>query len=50
MNDTLAKDKTIKNLHEVICPICNENCFIEIKDFKISLYGCKNNHKKLIYY
>ena len=46
INDTFAKDKTIKNLNEVICPICNENCFIEIKDFKISLYGCKNNHKK----
>ena len=46
INDTFAKDKTIKNLNEIICPICNENCFIEIKDFKISLYGCKNNHKK----
>ena len=45
-NDNLTKDIVIKNLNEVLCPFCNENCLIEIKDYKISLYGCKNNHKK----
>ena len=30
---------------EVICPICKENCLIIIKDYKITLYGCKQNHK-----
>ena len=29
---------------DIICPKCNDNCFIEIKDFKIRLYGCKKNH------
>ena len=30
---------------DVICPECGENIFINIKDFKINLYGCKNDHK-----
>jgi hypothetical protein len=29
---------------EIICPKCYENCLIEIKDYKIKLYGCKNDH------
>lgn len=32
--------------NEIICPTCKENCLIEIKDYKISLYGCKNYHRK----
>jgi len=30
---------------DIICPKCKENLFIEIKNFKINLYGCKNNHE-----
>ena len=30
---------------DIICPECRENIFINIKDFKINLYGCKKNHK-----
>ena len=30
---------------EVICPRCKENCFIKIKDYKIILYDCKQNHE-----
>ena len=30
---------------EVICPQCDESCRINIKDYKINLYECKNNHK-----
>ena len=30
---------------EVICPKCLENCLINIKDYKISFYQCKNGHK-----
>ena len=29
----------------IICPECKENIFIDFKDFKINLSGCKNNHK-----
>ena len=30
---------------EIICPKCFENCRINIKDFKINLFGCKNGHQ-----
>lgn len=29
----------------VVCPECKENTFIKIKDYKIELYNCKNNHQ-----
>ena len=29
----------------IICPQCNENAFISIKDFNISISGCKSGHK-----
>ena len=29
---------------EMICPICKENCLIEINDFKITFHKCKNDH------
>ena len=38
------KDKEIL-LNEIICPKCKENILIDIKDYKINLYGCKNGHK-----
>lgn len=33
------------NINDIICPECGECVFINIKDYKITLYGCKNNHK-----
>ena len=32
------------NNKDVICPICQENCFIKINNYKINLFGCKNGH------
>ena len=29
----------------VICPQCKEICLLNIKDYKIILYGCNNRHK-----
>ena len=43
------KDKNVKNdiiSKEIICPECKDNIFIDIKNFKINLYGCKQNHNK----
>ena len=34
--------------NEVICPRCKENCLIKIKDYKIVLYNCKDNHETII--
>ena len=31
-------------LNEVICFECKENSFINIKNYKINLFGCKNGH------
>ena len=33
------------NSKEIICPQCSENCRICFKNFKISLYQCKNKHR-----
>ena len=30
---------------EIICPKCEKSCYIDIFDYQILLYGCKNNHK-----
>ena len=30
---------------DIINPICKENTLIDIKDYKINLNKCKNNHK-----
>ena len=32
--------------NDIICPTCNENILIDIKDYKINLNDCKNNHNK----
>ena len=42
---TIINDN-IKEAKEVICPECKENILIKIEDYKISMYNCKNNHKK----
>ena len=39
------KNKKILKNKEIICPICGETCLFNIKDYKITLYDCKNNHK-----
>ena len=31
--------------HEVICPFCKEYCEFEMKNYRITLSGCKNGHK-----
>ena len=36
LNNIISKD--------IICPECKENILIDISDFKIKLYECKNNH------
>ena len=38
-NNSIMKSK------DIICPECGENINIKIKNYKISLYDCKNGHK-----
>ena len=44
LNNDIREIKEIIS-KDIICPECGENIFINVKDFKINLYGCKNNHK-----
>ena len=30
---------------DIICPECSDNCRINIRNFKIKFYGCKNKHR-----
>ena len=38
-------NKNIIKSKNIICPECGDNIRIEIKNFKIDSYECKNNHK-----
>ena len=42
-SDPVANENIV-NSKEIICPICKENIFININNYKINLLGCKNNH------
>ena len=33
-------------LNQIVCPECQGNILLNIKDYKINLYECKNGHKK----
>ena len=39
------KEKVIIS-NEIICPECKENILLNIENYKINLYECKNEHKK----
>ena len=39
------EDKSIVYSKDVICPICAEKSYIDIINYKISLYDCKNKHR-----
>jgi len=45
-NKNKVKEKEKEKIsNEIICPECKENILINIKDYKINLYGYKNGHK-----
>ena len=47
--DKYEEDKNNKNeiiSKDIICKKCKEDALINIKNFKINIYGCKNNHKQ----
>ena len=42
-----SEEKNINSINIsniIICPECKENCMININDYKISLFNCKNGH------
>ena len=42
-NENKSENKKVVS-NDIICPECKENILIDIKDFKINLYECKNKH------
>jgi len=42
-DDDKCKEK-LKDSKYIICPSCKEICFIDINNYKIDLFNCKNNH------
>ena len=38
-------DNSFIKADEVICPVCGEIAKISIRDYLITIHGCKNNHK-----
>ena len=46
INNTINIGNTnIIKSKDIICPICQENCLFNLRNFRIKLYGCKNGHK-----
>ena len=41
---TIIQNKSYAKSKQVICPKCGENAKIKIKDYLITIHGCKNNH------
>ena len=39
-----TKEENLIDSKDVICPICGENCLINIKNYKIELNKCVNGH------
>ena len=48
LEKSITTNDTIKS-KEIICPKCQENCLLEIKDYNIILYKCKNNHRTILF-
>ena len=47
INEKEENNKNIIEIKEIICPKCNENVKINIKDYKINM-KCNNNHNNII--
>ena len=43
-NETKDNNEGLVKSKEVICPECKENCLIDINNYKIKFYFCKNRH------
>ena len=44
-NNSEINKNNIINTTNIICPICKENTLININDYRINLFDCKNGHK-----
>ena len=40
----IDNNEKVKKNKDIICPLCMQNCIIEIKDYKVNLNKCDNKH------
>jgi len=45
INENQNNNNNLIRSKDIICPECGEDIKIKINNYKISLFGCKNNHK-----
>ena len=43
-NNKIIKNDGIIKSKDIICPKCRENCLIDLNNYKIKLYNCRNGH------
>ena len=43
-NNIPSNIKTLVKSDYIICPICKESAILNEKDYKLIIYGCKNEH------
>ena len=43
--NTKAEKENIYQMNKIICFECKEDILININEYKINLYNCKNKHK-----
>ena len=44
LNNDKDNEANLKQSKDIICPICNEICLINLNDYKITFSNCKNGH------
>ena len=44
-NKSIKEKEKVIISNEIICPECKENILLNIENYKINLYECKNGHK-----
>ena len=45
-NEPIPEENNLKKSKYIICPECNENIRINVKNFRIELFDCPNGHSK----
>jgi len=45
-NNKVIRSENLQEINEIICPECRENILLNIEDYRINIYNCKNNHNK----
>ena len=45
-NNKVIRSENLQEINEIVCPECGENILLNIEDYRINIYNCKNDHNK----